>query len=437
MAKRGNATPKTQVSTVGDSMEWDSPMYRSVRSLFEHTADVLDLDPNLRNRLLVPDRSVIVTFPVRMDDGRVENFHGYRVQHNNTRGPFKGGIRYAPDVDLGEVTALSMLMTIKCAVVGLPLGGAKGGVRVDPTKLSRHEKQRLTRRFTTEIINDIGPDSDIPAPDMGTDEQTMAWIMDTYSQVKGHAVPAVVTGKPVSVGGSLGRTQATGRGVVYAVMNAAEHLQMPLDATTRVVIQGFGNVGLHAAQKFYKTGCKVTAVSDVSGALFNSRGLDIPKLKAHVRKNGGVAGYKDAETLTNEELLQLPCEVLVPAAVGGVITEKNVKSLKCRILAEGANGPVTSTADAILRDNEEIFVIPDVLANAGGVTVSYFEWVQGMQSFFWSAKEINQRLYTIITRAFQEAVELARTRKVDMRTASMMLGMGKVAEAMKTRGLFP
>jgi glutamate dehydrogenase (NAD(P)+) len=437
MAKRGSGTPRTEAAKVGDSMEWDSPMYRSVRQLFEHTAEVLELDPNLRNRLFVPDRSVIVTFPVRMDDGRVENFHGYRVQHNNTRGPFKGGIRYAPDVDLGEVTALAMLMTIKCAVVGLPLGGAKGGVRVDPTGLSRAEKQRLTRRFTTEIINDIGPDSDIPAPDMGTDDQTMAWIMDTYSQVKGHAVPAVVTGKPVSVGGSLGRTQATGRGVVYTVMNAAQHLGMELDAKTRVVIQGFGNVGLHAAQKFFKTGCKVTGISDVTGAIYNARGLDIPKLKSHVRKTGGVVGFKEGEAITSDALLQLPCEVLVPAAVGGVITEKNVNSLKCRILAEGANGPVTATADAILRDNKDIFVVPDVLANAGGVTVSYFEWVQGLQSFFWSAKEINERLYQIMSKAFAEALELSQARKVDMRTASMMLGMSKVAEAMKTRGLFP
>jgi glutamate dehydrogenase (NAD(P)+) len=430
------AKTKPELEREAPVMEWDSPMYRSVRQLFEHTADALDLDPNLRRRLLVPDRSVIVTFPVRMDDGSVQNFHGYRVQHNNTRGPFKGGIRYAPDVNLGEVTALSMLMTIKCAVVNLPLGGAKGGVRVDPTALTSDERQRLTRRFTTEIINDIGPEFDVPAPDMGTDEQTMAWIMDTYSQVKGRAVPAVVTGKPVSVGGSLGRTQATGRGVVYAVMKAAEKLKLPLNARARVAIQGFGNVGLHAASKLFKSGVKVVAVSDVQGGVYNPRGLDVLKLKQHVRRTGGVAGFKGAEAISNDELLELKVEVLIPAAIGGVIHDTNVKRLACRILAEGANGPVTATADAVLRESD-IFVVPDVLANAGGVTVSYFEWVQGLQAFSWTAKEINHRLFQIMSRAFDHVWELHEERKVDMRTAAMMLGMSKVAEAMKTRGLFP
>jgi glutamate dehydrogenase (NAD(P)+) len=430
------AARSEEIPIEAPTLEWDSPMYRSVRQLFEHTADALDLDPNLRRRLLVPDRSVIVTFPVRLDDGSVHTFHGYRVQHNNTRGPFKGGLRYAPDVNLGEVTALAMLMTIKCAVVALPLGGAKGGVRVDPRALSRDEKQRLTRRFTTEIINDIGPDSDVPAPDMGTDEQTMAWVMDTYSQMKGHAVPAVVTGKPVSVGGSLGRIQATGRGVVYAVMKAAEKVKLPLDARARVAIQGFGNVGLHAATKLFKSGVKVVAVSDVQGGLYNPRGLDITRLKAHVRRSGALAGFKGGEALTNDELLELKVEVLIPAATAGVIHDHNVKRLGCRILAEGANGPVTATADAVLRESD-IFVVPDVLANAGGVTVSYFEWVQGLQSFFWSAKEINHRLYRIMSHAFDRVWELHQERKVDMRTAAMMLGMAEVAEAMKTRGLFP
>lgn len=418
-------------------MEWDDPMYRSTVALFERTAEAIDLDPNIRRRLRYPDRAVIVTFPVRMDDGRVENFHGYRVQHNNTRGPFKGGLRYAPDVNLGEITALAMLMTVKCAVIGLPIGGAKGGVRVDPTRLSRAELQRLTRRFTTEIINDIGPESDIPAPDMGTNEQTMAWIMDTYSQMKGHAVPAVVTGKPVAVGGSLGRAQATGRGVVYTVIDAARHLGMELGDRTTAAVQGFGNVGMHAARQLQKLGVRVVAVSDVYGAIRNDRGLDVQALKRWVAEHGKVSGFPEAEPMDPAELLTLPVDVLVPAAIGGVITEANVHRLRCRILAEGANGPVTAAANEVLRERDDVFVIPDVLANAGGVTVSYFEWVQGLQSFFWTAKEINQRLESLMSRAFHEVLEVARERRTDMRSAAMIHGISRIAEAMKLRGLFP
>ena len=418
-------------------MEWDDPLYRSTVALFEKTAEAIDLDPNVRRRLRFPERAVIVTIPVRMDDGRVETFHGYRVQHNNTRGPFKGGIRYSPDVNLGEVTALAMLMSVKCAVMGLPLGGAKGGVRVDPAKLSRAENQRLTRRFTTEIINDIGPDSDIPAPDMGTNEQTMAWIMDTYSQMKGHAVPAVVTGKPVSVGGSLGRSQATGRGVVYMVQDAARHLGMELGEKTTAAVQGFGNVGMNAARKLDRLGVRVVAVSDVYGAIRNDRGLDIPGLRKWVAKTGRVTGFPGSEPMDPAELLEMKVDVLVPAAIGSVITEKNVHKLRCRILAEGANGPVTAAANEVLRENPDIFVIPDVLANAGGVTVSYFEWVQGLQSFFWTAKEINQRLYHLMSKAFHEVLEVAQKHQVDMRTAAMTHGISRIAEAMKLRGLFP
>lgn len=418
-------------------MEWDDPMYRSTVALYERTAEVMNLDPNIRRRLRYPDRAIISTFPVRMDDGRVESFHGYRVQHNNTRGPFKGGIRYALDVNLGEVTALAMLMSVKCAVMGLPLGGAKGGVRVDPTKLSRAELQRLTRRYTTEIINDIGPESDIPAPDMGTNEQTMAWIMDTYSQMKGHAVPAVVTGKPVSVGGSLGRAQATGRGVVYMVMDAARHLGMNLGEKTTAAVQGFGNVGLHAARKLHKMGVKVVAVSDVYGAVRNDHGLDIRALQKWVTKTGKVNGFPESEAMDPAELLELPVDVMVPAAIGGVIHERNVQKLRCRILAEGANGPVTAAANEVLRETRDVFVIPDVLANAGGVTVSYFEWVQGLQSFFWTAKEINQRLYHLMSKAFHEVIDVANEYKTDMRTAAMIHGIGRMAEAMKLRGLFP
>lgn len=418
-------------------MEWDDPLYRSTVALFERTAEVMDLDPNIRRRLRYPERAVIVSIPVRMDDGRVETFHGYRVQHNNARGPTKGGIRYAPHVTLGEVTALAMLMSVKCAVMGLPFGGAKGGVRVDPTRLSRTELQRLTRRYATEIVNDIGPEFDVPAPDMGTDEQTMAWLMDTYSQVKGYAVPAVVTGKPVSVGGLLGRNAATGRGVVYMAMDAARMLGMELGEKSTAAVQGFGNVGYHAARKLAKIGVKVIAISDVYGAITNRTGIDVQALRRWVRKHGKVVGFPGAEPMDPDELLTLPVDVLVPAATGGVITERNVEQLRCRILAEGANGPVTAAANEVLRERKEIFVIPDVLANAGGVTVSYFEWVQGLTSFFWSAKEINRRLYELMSKAFQQVVEVARAYETDMRTAAMIHGIGRIAEAMRIRGLFP
>jgi glutamate dehydrogenase (NAD(P)+) len=404
-------------------IEWKSPMYESTVALMDRIAEHSDLDPNIWRRLRHPDKAVIVTIPVRRDDGRVDVFHGYRVQHNNTRGPFKGGIRYAPDVNLGEVTALAMLMSIKCAVVNLPFGGAKGGVRVDPTTLSRSELQRLTRRYTVEIVNDIGPDRDIPAPDMGTDDQTMAWIMDTFSEMKGRAIPAVVTGKPVSVGGSLGRLQATGRGVVYTVQQAMHALKMPLDDKTRVVVQGFGNVGYHAARQFQRLGARVIGISDVSGGYYSEAGLDLKAMRRWVREHGSLAGYAGAQAVSNRELLELPCEVLVPAATAGVIDTENA--------------PVTADADLILQERPEIFVIPDVLANAGGVTVSYFEWVQGTQSFFWTASEVNERLSRVMTRGFDEVYALHTEEKVDMRSAAMMLGMRRIAEAMLTRGLFP
>jgi glutamate dehydrogenase (NAD(P)+) len=412
-------------------------MYRTTAALFQRTGERMELDPNLLSRLIHPDRAVLVTFPVRMDDGRVENFHGYRVQHNNTRGPFKGGIRYAPDVELGEVTALAMLMTMKCAVMGLPFGGAKGGVRVDPSRLSNDETQRVTRRFTTEIVNDIGPDQDIPAPDLGTDAQIMAYILDTYSMMKGKAVPAVVTGKPVEVGGSLGREQATGRGVVYTVMEAMDVLGMKLTDKTTVAVQGFGNVGLHAARKFEKHGAKVVAVSDITGAVYQPAGLDITALRKHVRQHKSVRGFPNAEAIDPMELLTLEVDIVVPAAVGNVIDGSLAEKLRCRILAEGANGPVTSEGDAVLRKRKDVFVVPDILANAGGVTVSYFEWVQSLQSFFWSAKEINHRLYELMSRAFHEIFDIAKSEKVDMRTAAMMLALQRLTDAMRIRGLFP
>jgi glutamate dehydrogenase (NAD(P)+) len=321
--------------------------------------------------------------------------------------------------------------------VNLPFGGAKGGVRVDPRALSRHELQRLTRRYTVEIVNDIGPLSDIPAPDMGTDEQTMGWIMDTYSQMKGRAVPAVVTGKPVSIGGSLGRMQATGRGVVYAVLEAMKVLGLECDSNTRVVVQGFGNVGFHAARKFAKVGARVVGVSDVSGACYSEHGLDLRVLRRWTREHGSLAGFEGAQRISQRELLELPCEVLVPAAMSGVIDADNAARLKCRILAEGANAPVTASGDLVLRERPDIFVIPDVLANAGGVTVSYFEWVQGTQAFFWSAKEVNERLFRAMSRAFHEVYAVHAAEHVDMRSAAMMLGLRRVAAAMVTRGLFP
>ncbi|AKU89993.1 Glu/Leu/Phe/Val family dehydrogenase [Vulgatibacter incomptus] len=418
-------------------MEWDDPLYRSTVALFEHTAETMKLDPNIRRRLRFPDRAVIVTVPVRMDDDRVETFHGYRVQHNNTRGPFKGGIRFSPDVNLGETTALAMLMTVKCALVGIPFGGAKGGVRVDPSKLSRGELQRLTRRFTAEIINDIGPDFDIPAPDLGTNEQIMSWMMDTYSQQKGHAIPAAVTGKPIEIGGSLLRLQATGRGVVYLVQDAAAHLGIELGPKITAAVQGFGNVGSELALHLHELGVKVVAVEDVKGAVYSKGGLDIPALRRHYQEGGKLLEFPDVETLPKGELLELPVDIVAPAAVSGVITGKNVEKLRCRILAEGANGAVNADADAILRDQSDIFVLPDVLANSGGVTVSYFEWVQSLQYFFWTADEIDGRLRAILSKAFREVLDVAERRKLDMRTAALTHGMGRLAEAMKLRGLFP
>ncbi|HJL42427.1 MAG TPA: Glu/Leu/Phe/Val dehydrogenase [Myxococcales bacterium LLY-WYZ-16_1] len=419
------------------SLEWESRFYRDTAQLVENTCSFINIDPNIKNRLLTPARALIVSIPTRMDDGSVQNFIGYRVQHNNALGPFKGGIRYHEDVNLGEVSALAMLMTFKTAVAGIPLGGAKGGIRIDPNPLSRQEKQRVTRRYTVEILNFIGPESDIPAPDMGTDDKTMAWIMDTFSEMKGHAVPSVVTGKPIFIGGSKGRKEATGRGVAYCVAAAAEHLGMPLEGK-RVAIQGFGNVGTYAARKMERMGMKVVAVSDVSGAIYNPDGLDVKHLLKYVDIRRLVKDYPRAEALTNEELLKLDVDVLVPAALGGVIDAKIASQLKCRILAEGANGPVTSDGNVVLRERQdEIFVVPDILANAGGVIVSYFEWVQGLQSFFWSSKEINQRLFKILNDAFQECVNFKDKFKTDMRTATLALGIHRVSEAMLARGLFP
>jgi glutamate dehydrogenase (NAD(P)+) len=414
--------------------ELDTPTFRLAVAQFDQAAEAMGLDPNLRERLKLPQRSLVVSLPVRMDDGRVEVFTGYRVQHDSSRGPSKGGVRYHPDVNLGEVAALAMWMTWKCALAGLPYGGAKGGVAVAPRQLSPAELQRLTRRYAAEIFPLIGPDKDVPAPDVGTDAQIMAWMMDTYSQQVGYAVPGVVTGKPLSIGGSLGREEATGRGVVYVTHEVLRHLKLSIDGAS-VAIQGFGNVGSHTARIMHEHGARIIAVSDVNGGIYSSKGLDVtallrrdPSQPLHESKLG--------DAITNEELLQLDCTVLVPAALSEQITAKNANSLRCRILSEGANGPTTLEADRILAD-KGVFVIPDILANSGGVIVSYFEWVQDLQRFFWSATDIQNRLQDIITSAFQRTLHFSSERRVSMRMAALMSGIDQVAQAHLQRGLYP
>jgi glutamate dehydrogenase (NAD(P)+) len=419
------------------TVEWRSPANEMAVQQFQIAAEKLNLDTNVSVRLQRPDRALIVSVPVRMDDGSVHVFTGYRVQHNDVLGPFKGGIRYHPEVNLGEVSALAMWMTWKCALAGLPLGGAKGGIACDPVALSRSELQGMTRRYTAEILNYIGPETDVPAPDMGTDEQVMAWVMDTYSQHKGHAVPGVVTGKPVAIGGTQGRREATGRGVVYTIVEAAKHLNIDLTGCTAAV-QGFGNVGSVVAKELVNAGVKVIAVSDRTGGVYDAKGLPIDRVIEHVTqksKHFTLEGCPCGEPIGNAELLELKCDILVPAALGMQITGANAAKLKCKILAEGANGPTTLDADRILQD-KGIFVIPDVLANAGGVIVSYFEWVQDLQNFFWTEDEVNKKLRDILTRAFHEVLDASRKEKVDMRLAALMIGIHRVAKAMLWRGLY-
>jgi glutamate dehydrogenase (NAD(P)+) len=416
--------------------ELDTPTFRLAVAQFDQAAEAMELDHNLRERLKLPERSLIVSVPIRMDDGRVEVYTGYRVQHDSSRGPTKGGIRYHPDVNLGEVAALAMWMTWKCALADLPYGGAKGGVAIAPKQLSRQELERLTRRYTAQIFPLIGPEKDVPAPDVGTDAQVMAWIMDTYSQQVGYSVPGVVTGKPLSIGGSLGREEATGRGVVYVTMEALRHLKLDIRNTT-VAIQGFGNVGSHTARIMQESGTRVIAVSDVNGGIHNSSGLDIPELLTRYKTMGqSLRDTKLGDWLSNDELLQLDCTVLVPAALSEVITERNAAKLRCRILAEGANGPTTLDADRILQD-QGIFIIPDILANSGGVIVSYFEWVQDVQRFFWKATDIQERLQDILTSAFHRTLQFSVSKKTSMRMAALMSGIDKVAQAHLHRGLYP
>jgi glutamate dehydrogenase (NAD(P)+) len=419
-----------------ENAEWDSPMFHLAQQQFLKAAQIMGLDDNVRQRLLFPQRTLVVTLPFRRDEyQQVETVFGYRVQHVLTMGPTKGGLRYHQDVDLGETSALAMWMTWKCALMHLPFGGAKGGVRIDPTTLSRNELQRLTRRYTSEIIGMIGPDKDIPAPDMGTDEQVMAWIMDTYSQQVGYTVPAVVTGKPVVLGGSHGRREATGRGLVYMIQASAEKIGLDLKTATAVV-QGFGNVASNAARFLEELGTRIIAVSDVSTGIYNPDGLSVDSLLKFVAKNRVLRGYPDGQSITNKELLELECDVLVPAALQNQITAQNARNIKCKLLAEGANGPTTLEADEILGERG-IFVLPDVLGNAGGVTVSYFEWVQGLQNYAWTLEEINSKLHQTMINAFRRTVVRMDRDKLDMRTAALIEGIQRVQEAKLNRGLFP
>lgn len=416
------------------TLEWRNPTSEMAIQQFDMAAEKLNLDPNVAARLRRPDRALIVSVPTRMDDGTVHVFTGYRVQHNDVLGPFKGGIRYNPDVNLGEVSALAMWMTWKCALVGLPLGGAKGGIACDPALLSRQELQSMTRRYTAEILNFIGPQIDVPAPDMGTNEQIMAWVMDTYSQHKGYAVPEIVTGKPLDIGGTLGRREATGRGVVYTTIEAAEHLGIDLSQRTAAV-QGFGNVGSVVVKELTNIGVKVIGVSDRTGGFYDRKGLPVDRLMEVANRNHSLEGFPYGEKITNAELLELNCDILVPAASEMQITAENASRLNCRILAEGANGPTTVEADAILRE-KDIFVIPDILANAGGVVVSYFEWVQDLQNFFWTEDEVHSKLRDILLKSFRAVLKTSLQQKVDMRLAALMIGIDRVARAMLWRGLY-
>ena len=418
-----------------NSQLFQSNMYSEVIRQYEEVAELINLDSNIRERLKHPQRALVVTFPFRRDDyEEVETVVGYRVQHVLSMGPTKGGIRYSPDVNLGEVTALSILMSWKSAIVGLPFGGAKGGVAIDPTSLSRAEKQRVTRRYTAELLPVIGVEKDIPAPDLGTDEQTMAWIMDTYSNFVGSPQPGIVTGKPAALGGSVTRREATGRGAIAVTIQAMDKIDKKYKGSD-VVIQGFGNVGRYAALDSYERGAKVIAVNDLGGGIFNPNGINIPELFKHVAKYPSVSGFNGADKLT-EDILEIKCDVLIPAAIGGVITSSNVNNIKANVIVEAANSPTTVKADKILRDNN-VLVIPDILANAGGVTASYFEWVQNRQNYLWKEKDLYERLIETMSSAFEEVWTISQKNNCDLRTAALIKGIKRVAAVKLTRGLFP
>ena len=418
---------------------YHSPLYQDALAQMESAAEAMNADPNIIERLKYPKRALQVSIPIRLDDGSVKTFEGYRVQHSMTLGPGKGGIRFHPHVDLSETTALAMLMTFKCALVGLPLGGAKGGVKVDPNLLSRQELQALTRRYAMEIGPFVGPDKDIPAPDIGTDKQTMAWFMDTYSQIEGFASHGVVTGKPISIGGSLGREAATGRGVAYCINFAYKKLNKKIDSNTTIAIHGFGKVGMPAAIDLVEQGAKIVAVSDYTTALYNEAGLDVHDIINFVSKERKTLDKYDrteAKKISNEDLIALDVDILIPAAIDSVITNKNMENVKATLIAEGANGPLTKEAVTYLTD-KGAFIIPDILCNAGGVIVSYFEWVQGLAHFFWDEDQINKTLHNILENAFAEVVQKAEEYKIDMKKAAMCAALAKLEAALKLRGLFP
>ncbi len=413
-----------------------SPVFQMASRQFDQVAEFMELPEEIRERCKWPKRLITVTMPVHMDDGRTEVFFGHRVQHHLSRGPVKGGLRFHPTVDLGEVAALAMWMTWKCALMRLPYGGAKGGIACDPRTMSGRECEKLTRRFAAEIMPFVGEEVDIMAPDLGTDEQTMAWILDIYSTHAGRLVPGIVTGKPVELQGSEGRREATGHGVAFLAMRALNKLGLQNKVATAVV-QGFGNVGSYAAETMAWSGMKVIGIADVTGALWNDHGIDVCALREFTEVNGGVAGFPEAETIDPAELLLQECDVLVPAALERVITEENAGKLNCRVLAEAANGPTTPGADLILDQRGDVFVLPDVLCNAGGVTVSYFEWVQNLSRFHWSEREVLTKLETMLEGAFERMLHYAHDKGVSHRTAALCLGVGEVAEVKKRRGLFP
>lgn len=416
-------------------MATENNVWQMTLARLDETMSLLDLKPGMRKYLREPRKVLEVAVTVKMDSGDIDIFKGFRIQHNTNRGPAKGGIRYHPEVNVDEIKALAMLMTWKCAVVGIPFGGSKGGIIVDPKKLSTRELENLTRRYTFEIIDSIGPEKDIPAPDVGTNSQIMAWIMDTYSMDKGYAVPGVVTGKPIALGGSQGREEATGRGVAYTILSALK--VSGIDSTDlKVAVQGFGNVGSNAAKILHDLGFKIVALSDVEGAIYNPKGIDPYKVLDHLKKVCTVYGYREAQNIAREKIFSLDCDILIPAALENQIKKTNADKIKARFIAEGANAPTTPQADKILISNGK-FIIPDILCNAGGVTVSYFEWVQGKDAYFWSKRKVNLALRDIVEKAFYEVYKISKSRKVDMRTAANLLGIGRVAEAVRLRGIYP
>ncbi|WP_413575780.1 Glu/Leu/Phe/Val family dehydrogenase [Bdellovibrio sp. HCB290] len=415
---------------------YDGPLFRNAIQTLDESAKIINCDPNVLERLKRPRRCITVSVPVRMDDYSVKVFTGYRVQYSPTLGPYKGGIRYHQNVDLQEVVGLAALMTFKNSVLGLPLGGAKGGITVDPTKLSRTEKQNLTRRYASEIGPFVGPTKDIPAPDVGTDPQTMAWFMDTYSQEQGgFAQPGVVTGKPVEIGGSLGRNHATGLGVVYVAEKAFEVCKMNMKGAT-IAIQGFGNVGSFAAKFAHDRGARIVAVSDVSGGIFNGDGLDIPEVLEYIKAHKFLKGYPKATPISNEDLLEVKCDALFPCALENQIDTHNAEKIQAKIIVEGANGPITNAATKIL-SKRGVFIAPDVIANGGGVIVSYFEWVQDTMALFWDEDEVNSKLKVLITKAFDKGYAMAKEKNVDMRSAAMAVSVQRLEKAMLLRGLYP